>query len=146
MTPDAATRGRRNRANGAEGERRVARYLGTWWPAACRAVRNTAPDPGDVAETHPRLWWSVKNVVAEQYTAWLAEMTVKAEGRIAVLVVRRRGYADPGRWWAWLTLADLAAITSTPLSTEQVAAEHVRMELHVLVALLDAGGFTPTPV
>ncbi len=129
--------GRRNRANGAAAERQVARYLTTWWPDACRAVRNTTPDPGDVDCTSPSLWWSVKNCEQERLAAWMDELVAKQQGRIGLLVVRRRGVADPGRWWCWLTLRDLGVLldASATLPVEAWFAP-VRMELRDVIPLL----------
>lgn len=138
LAKTASERGRRNRANGAVYEVKTANYLKTWWPDACRAIRATSPDPGDVDGTSPSFWWSVKNVEAEQLNAWFAEMDVKAGGRIGLLVTRRRGYADPGRWWCWLTLHDLTVLLGAPPPGAFAAddAARVRTELGWLVPLL----------
>lgn len=139
MTVDASHRGRRNRANGADCERKVARYLQTWWPDACRAVRNTDPDPGDVDCTSPSLWWSVKNCAVERYPAWFAEMQAKAGDRIGLLVVRRRGYASPERWWCWIRMDDLAALVDGGLGEVPGTSDaYVCVELGALVPLLVA--------
>lgn len=128
-------RGRRNRANGAAYEVKLANYLKAFWPDACRAVRNTIPDPGDIDGTSPSLWWSMKNCADERYPLWFAEMTQKATGRIGLLVVRRRGYADPGRWWCWLTLEDFLEIAETSIAGSFGAdgAAQVRMELGAVI-------------
>jgi hypothetical protein len=141
---DASTRGRRNRANGAAYERRVANYVKPWWPDAVRAVRNTTPDPGDVDGTNAGLWWSVKNCQTEQMSAWQAEVDAKAGGRIGLLVVRRRGYADPGRWWCWLHLGDLAELIGRgPADDLAERGAWVRLELAAVVGLLVAAGLAP---
>jgi hypothetical protein len=141
---DASTRGRRNRANGAAYERKVARYLKTWWPDAVRAVRNTTPDPGDVDGTNPCLWWSVKNCQDERYTEWFAEIDRKAGGRVGLLVVRRRGHADPGRWWCWLRLGDLADLVNGHVNTDPAnPGAWVRLELAAAVGVLVAAGLAP---
>lgn len=135
----AAYRGRRNRVNGAETERAVARYLTPWWPDARRAVRSTDPDPGDIAETSPSLWWSVKRLksVGEQVPAvWLAELTAKKRGAIGLLVVRRFGHADVGRWWCWISLADLAEVLQAHVPVPFEDDRHARFELRDVVPLL----------
>lgn len=139
-TMTASQRGRRNRANGAAYEVKTANYLKAWWPDACRAVRSSHPDPGDVDNTSPSFWWSVKNCQVEQYNAWFREMDDKAAGRIALLVVRRRGYADPGRWWCWLTLHDLTVLlgSAPPLAFEADDDARVCVELATVVPLLRA--------
>ncbi len=138
MTP-AKTRsqlGRRNRANGAAYEVKLANYLKTYWPDACRAVRSTTPDPGDVDGTSPSLWWSMKNCEGERIDAWFAEMAEKGAGRIGLLVVRRRGYADPGRWWCWLTVADWLDLTCAPTDVPVDPQAQIRLELAAVVPLL----------
>jgi hypothetical protein len=144
---NASDRGRRNRANGATCERRVASYLRVWWPDACRAVRNTHPDPGDIDNTSPSLWWSVKDCKAELIGAWFAEMDVKAAGRIGLLVVRRNGYADPARWWCWMRLSDLCDSLGVDGPEFHVQhADRVRMELGVAAALVHASLARTPPV
>jgi hypothetical protein len=133
-----AQRGRRNRANGAAYEVKTANYLRTWWPDACRAVRNTTPDPGDVDGTSPSLWWSVKNCERELINPWFEEMRVKAAGRIGLLVVRRRGYADPGGWSCWLTLGDFCEIAGGPSPGPQYAGGQLSSELRIVAPLLHA--------
>ena len=140
----ASQRGRRNRARGATCERTTARYLTAWWPDAVRAIRNTNPDPGDVANTSPSLWWSVKDCAVERYPEWLAEMADKAQGRIGLLVVRRRGHADPARWWCWTTLHDFTEITGGPPPGSMAGVLDqwpVRMELGHVLPLLAAAGY-----
>lgn len=139
-------RGRRNRANGHDAERRVARYLRTWWPDACRAVRNTTPDPGDIDATSPGLWWSVKDCQQERMATWLAELDTKAQGRLGLLVVRRRGHAWPAEWWAWLDAGYLVAIASRRDHTFESFGWPVRAELRHVVPLLVEAGYAPSAV
>lgn len=134
--------GASNRRRGATCERTVARYLTTWWPDCVRAIRNTTPDPGDLANTSPSLWWSVKDCSVERYPEWFAEMAEKAAGRIGVLVVRRRGCADVGRWWAWLQALDLRELWGPPLDVvTPIWNRPVRMELGDLVPFLLTAGY-----
>lgn len=147
---DASTRGRRNRANGASCERDVARWLRPWWPDACRAVRNTAPDPGDLDCTSPGLWWSVKNCQEERTNAWMAELNDKAGTpgfeRVGLLVVRRKGHASPGEWWCWLRVGDLVHLAGDVSSLHADADESpVRMELRHVMPLLVQANYAPTP-
>lgn len=145
--PDASTRGRRNRSNGATAEREVARWLRPWWPDACRAIRATFPDPGDLDCTSPGLWWSVKNVQVEQINPWMAELLEKRGNRIGLLIVRRRGHSDPGKWWAWLTFHDLTElIGAAPPGAYQADDDApLRMELRHLMPLLVHANYAPTP-
>lgn len=144
---DASTRGRRNRVNGAFAEREVARWLRPWWPDACRAVRSTYPDPGDIDCTSPGLWWSVKNVQQERMSAWLAEMAEKKLNRIGLLVVRRRGCADPGRWWLWVTFHDFTELMGAAPPGAYAADDTapIRVELRHVMPLLVHSNYAPEP-
>lgn len=132
----ASVRGRSNRARGAAAERRVAAYLRTWWPDANRAVRTTHPDPGDIDGTGPDKWWSVKDCQDERIDAWMAEIAVKAPDRYGLLVIRRRGTADVGRWWCWLTHEHLADLTTVVYRAHIDSTALVRTELRHVVELL----------
>lgn len=155
---DASTRGRRNRANGNWAAAEVARYLRTvGWPEARRHVGNgwrtgdaVAADPGDIAQTSPGLWWSVKNCQREHIASWVAEMDDKAAGRIGLLVVRRRGHAWPAEWWVWLdakTFAQLCTLdvdvlhSLNPARDDFLAGWPIRTELRHLVPLLVQAGY-----
>lgn len=147
MSVDASTRGRRNRANGADYERRLANYMKRWWPDACRGVRNTYPDPGDIAEIGPALFVSMKRVEQERINPWMAELLEKAAGRLGLLIVRRKGHADPGEWWCWLTFHDLTVLMEAPPPGAYDANDHahVRMELRDVMDLLVFSNYAPTP-
>lgn len=140
-TLDASTRGRRNRANGHDAERIVARYLRAWWPDCCRAVRATHPDPGDLDATSPSLWWSVKASEREYIAAWMAELEAKSAGRLGILVVRRKGHASPGEWWAWLDAARLSDLVAGATYEMEPVGWPVRCELQHLVPLLVRAGY-----
>lgn len=147
---DASTRGRRNRVNGATAEAKVARWLRPWWPDACRAIRATSPDPGDIDCTSPGLWWSVKNRQQERTAAWMAELSSKAgipgAGRVGLLVVRRHGHASPGEWWCWLRVGDLVHLTADVSSLDAERDESpVRMELRHVMPLLVQANYAPSP-
>ncbi|MER7076617.1 hypothetical protein SAMN02982929_05322 [Saccharopolyspora kobensis] len=161
MTTTAAARGRSNRRKGIETERRVARYLNEHgWPKADRYVNNgyrtatrTAADPLDIRET-PGLVWSVKYDASHRIAAWFAEVEDKAAAvgaDLGVLVERRPGYANPGRWWAYITVADLHGLFAAAhggtaqLYTSDAARALVCLELGALVLLLRAAGYGTTP-
>lgn len=132
-------RNRSNRRKGADVERRLAIYLRGWWPDACRAVRNTHPDPGDIDQTSPSLWWSVKDVADERINAWFEELDVKAADRIGLIVTRRRGYADPARWWCWMRTRDLLDVLDVVPGQFGVTSEdRCRLELQTVVRMLVA--------
>ncbi|GAA3890396.1 hypothetical protein GCM10022243_64120 [Saccharothrix violaceirubra] len=145
--------GAANRRRGAEAERRLAAWLRAHgWPHAERAVRTgyrsagrLVVDPGDIVGT-PLLVWQVKDQAREFAEAWLDETEQQRLGEpgsvpadLGLLVVRRRGAADPGRWWVWLPAAQLVALVADapapPLSRP------VRLELVDLVLLLRAAGY-----
>lgn len=151
MTAEASARGRASRVKGATGERDVAKWLRPHYPDACRAVRNTIPDPGDIACTSPGLWWSVKNCKVEQINPWMAELEAKRDGRLGLLVVKRAGYASPGSWWVWLTLRDLRSLLGFDDGDAlevwgSSLDEPCRMELHALMPLLVAANYAQNPV
>jgi hypothetical protein len=140
-----SARNRRNRAKGNEAERAVAKWLRPWFPDCCRAVRNTVPDPGDLDCTGPGLYWSVKNSQREHITAWMDELRDKARDRLGLLVVRRKGRANPGEWWCWLRLVDLSELFGGVTDHEVLPAGPVRLELGQVMPLLVAGNYAPTP-
>lgn len=148
MTAEASARGRSNRVKGATGERDVAKWLRPYYPDACRAVRNTDPDPGDIACTSPGLWWSVKNCKVEQINPWMAEMDVKAVGRIGLLIVKRAGCADPGRWWCWMLLGHLLGLRENVpgWAPDSPLNDAVRLELRTVMPLLVAANYAQNPV
>lgn len=117
------TASQRGKANTAKGKR-TERDLVTWlrahgWPGAERTIRTghrvpgrVSADRGDVDGT-PLLAWQVKDVAEReiwQIPNWLAAtgcQRAAAGADLGILVVKRRGHADPGRWWAWLTLDEV---------------------------------------
>jgi hypothetical protein len=149
-TVDACARGRSNRRRGADAERAVVNWLRrNGWPGAERAIRTayttadrTVADPGDITGT-PRLAWQVKDAAAERITTWMADTAQQAATSGAdygILVVRRRGRASPGDWWAWMWAADIVRIY-TGEDTGPAGEFPVRTELGALVGLLHEAGF-----
>lgn len=163
--------GRANRRRGHDAERALARYLRTaGWPHAERAVRagfraadRVSQDPGDITGT-PGLLWSVKDCAAEQTAKWLDElddMTDNAQhgGSRSFLIVKRRGHADPGRWWCWLwqgqyldlyrtwleRVDEVRQIPELPLWQPAGTEYPLRMELGHVVPLLRAVGYGEPP-
>lgn len=163
----AAQRGRANRDRGHRAERDVVRWLrDNGFPSAERAVRTgyrtasrVAADPGDITGTGPVLW-SVKDCARERIDAWMDELDAMSDdsqyGGVSVplLVVKRRGHADPGRWWCWLWQGQYLDLYRTwlvrsnltdpydnlPLWTPTGTEYPLRMELgHVMPLLLAAG-------
>lgn len=154
--PEAVERGRSNRRKGHDAERQLAEYLRQWWHSATRKSDNgwrkddlVSADHGDIKGT-PGICWQVKYVAALNVFKSLAstvEQTIAAEADYGILVERREGKADPGRWWAWLTVLDLGrligpddeVLTRLPSSPALVAP--VRMEVRHLVSLLLLAGY-----
>lgn len=139
----------RGRANGERGKR-AERALVTWlrahgWPHAERTVRTghrvpgrVSADRGDVDGT-PGIVWQCKDVQETRWhliPAWLddTEDQRRAAGaNVAVLVLKRRGYADPGSWWAWVMLDDLVPV--------ELYAVPVRLFVRDLAVILRHSGY-----
>lgn len=111
--------GKANRRNGRDAERKVRDHLRTWWPEldythAGGPSRQHADDRGDLAplidRDHDHWTVQVKGPRAQpdpgEVERWAAEAAAQADangrGGLWVLVVRRPGCADVGRWWAVL--------------------------------------------
>lgn len=146
----ASQRGAANRRKGASAELAVVKYLRiVGFGGAERAVRTgyrtstrTAADPGDITGT-PGIVWSVKDVATEQLTKWFDEldrMDARA-GDVRLLVHKRRGHADPGRWWCFMQLATLAHLIDDAVFGAGGFSVPVRMELGHVIPHLRAAGY-----
>lgn len=153
----ASARGRANREKGAVAERQLVSWLReNGWPGAERAVRTgyrtatrVSADPGDVTGT-PGLVWQMKYTTRFEWPAVFAanlseteEQRVAAGADFGLLIQRRAGTADVGRWWVWLRVADLARLLR-PLPSARatdLGQPALRMELAGLVPLLRAAGY-----
>ncbi|WP_242908704.1 hypothetical protein [Actinomadura terrae] len=139
---------------GTRAETAVVRYLRTaGWPGAERRALTGALDQGDITGT-PGIAWEVKARKRppsdEQVLAWLVETEVEranAGAEWGVLVVRRPGVgpANAGRWWAYLSVADVAALAayqeSEFLVRRGALGWPVRMLLVNTVELLHGAGY-----
>lgn len=148
-TRTASQIGRASRDKGARFERAVATAIKPWFPDVRRSRDNgstSTSDTGDLADAGPGLFWSLKDDKSGDTSApgvidaWLTEATVKGEGRIALLVQKRRGHADPLRSWTWLWLDDLVHLTGGKAVSDD-AASAVRMELEFVLHVLAAAGY-----
>lgn len=153
MTESATLRARGNRNRGLAAERSTARYLREQgWRDAERAVRTgfrtadrKSDDPGDITGC-PGLVISVKDAQVERTEQWLAELGDMQHdprdkvGGLGILIVKRRGHASPGEWWAWLRLDDLCALLCGDTCTLSTSAP-VRIAVSTLVALLHRAGY-----
>ena len=134
---------------GTRAESSVVRWLHAHgYPDARRQVLAGSKDKGDL--------WVTLGVIAEVKTRntaaglgqpgeaelakWMAETEaerVNAKAAHAVLIVKRKGTADPGRWWAYVPANELANQvacldpTNAPIS----------MDLATWVRLMRAGAF-----
>lgn len=145
---------RRPRDIGTDAERAVVRWLQAHgWPHAERRALRGAQDAGDITGT-PGICWEVKArkrpISDTDVAAWLAETETEAaaaDAEIGVLVVRRPGVGDPGRWWAWLHIGQVARLADQAMgrarqTADGLVGDHpVCMHLAAAVALLHAAGY-----
>lgn len=143
--------GAMSRNKGATAERHVVKYLRTvGFGGAERAVRTgyrtvtrVAADPGDITGT-PGIVWSVKDCVTERLDAWFAELDAMDgfSSDVRLLVHKRSGKSDPGRWWCWMRLHMLVRLASdAQIFMVRPGDEPVRMELGHVIPLLHAAGY-----
>jgi hypothetical protein len=161
LPPNRSDINRSNRARGHKAERDLARYLrGHGWPdaerlvsAAIRTRDRTRDDCGDIAGT-PGVVWQVKHHTRDLVGAALVDalhattaQTVAGGADYGVLVQRRDGKADPGQWWAHLSLDDLTtlALRDTARIPEDRPLVPTRLALCHAVALLHAAGYGEPP-
>lgn len=145
-------RGKSNRRKGAQAERDVVTWLrANGWPHAERAIAMGArsgdrvrQDPGDLTGT-PGLVIQVKDVDKLDQPAQLAaamaeteEQRAHAGAHFGVLVQRRRGTTDVGRWHVWVPAEVLAELVGAVTAR---ALYPVRLDLAALVDLLRRDGF-----
>lgn len=163
--PTPSPRGTANRRRGHQAERDVARWLrANGYPHAERAVRagfrtadRTTADPGDITGT-PFMLWSVKDCAAEHTARWFAELDAMSDdantaGCLTFLIHKRRGHADPARWWCWQWQSQYLDLYRTwldsidhahpelPLWIPSGTEYPMRMELGHVVPLLRAAGY-----
>lgn len=167
-TLDRQTRaeiGRASHRRGKEAEQALTRWLRTrGWPDAQRTVRTgwrvgdqRSADRGDIDGT-PRLAWQVKTAAADftdtavlAVLAGTADQAVAAGADYGIVVQRRIGKTDPGRWHAWITAADLHSLIETAREPDRLPTVEprldapVRMLLRDLVPLLHAAGYGTQP-
>jgi len=143
--------GKANRRKGAVAERDLVKYLrNVGFGGAERAVRTgyrtatrVAADPGDITGT-PGIVWSVKDTATERLDQWLAELDAMAAGLddVRLLVHKRRGHADPGRWWCWLRASTLIRLLDNNLRPDGPGdSAPLRMELRHVIRFLRAAGY-----
>lgn len=155
--------GNSSRRVGLETEQQVARYLrGRGMAGVERAVRTgyrTATgrhlaDAGDLTGL-PGVCVQVKSLrpateAERMVPAWLAETDRQREASgasVGLLVVRRWGTTDVGRWWCFLCARDLFGMAdgfSGSTATLLPTVAPVRLELSDVVDMMQAWGWAPT--
>jgi len=148
---DLASRGATSRRRGLTAERDLARWLrANGWPHAERSVvtgyrtgDRERRDGGDITGT-PGIVWSQKDSAVERIAQWWTELEAMDGGRsVRLLVVKRRGHANPGLWWCWLTLAQIVDLLPTKDQLSQLVPVHglTRTQLNVVAPLLHLAGY-----
>jgi hypothetical protein len=106
------------RAAGTRTERAVADYLAATLEddRIDRRVKTGARDRGDIGglRVHgQRLVVEVKDCARQDLPGWIREAHHEAgndDALAGLVVAKRRGTADPSKWWVHLTLSDLVAL------------------------------------
>lgn len=146
---------------GKDTEQRVARWLrGNGFPHAERTVRTgyrvtgrQLADAGDIDGT-PGITWQVKSLrpatrAEREVPGWLLETDAQraATGAsVGLLVVRRWGTTDVGRWWAYINASDLFGVADgfAGAALNPGVIMPVRLELRHMVTLLRGWGWGST--
>jgi hypothetical protein len=148
--------GTTSRRKGIQAERDLAKYLRTWWPNAERKAdtgwrtkdRHSA-DHGDIRGV-PDLVFQLKyvadmsDIAIGKAISDAEDQAVAAGADYGILIQRRAGKSDPGRWWAWLRIGDLCALadkTSKVYTRTLSVHAPTRIELNALVDLLGYAGY-----
>jgi hypothetical protein len=108
------------RAAGTRSERAVADYLAAQLEddRIDRRVKTGARDRGDISGIrvhNQRVVVKVKDCATAAIPEWTAEAHAEAgndDALVGVVVAKRRGTTDPGRWWVHCTVDDLLALLS----------------------------------
>ena len=106
------------RAAGTRTERAVADYLAATLDddRIDRRVKTGAKDRGDISGVRvhgQRLVVEVKDCATQKLPQWTAEAHTEAgndDALTGVVIAKRRGTTDPGKWWVHMTVDDLAAL------------------------------------
>lgn len=106
------------RAAGAKSERVVADYLAQALndDRIDRRVKTGARDRGDIGGIRhhgQRLVIEVKDCARQDLPGWTGEAHTEAgndDALVGVVIAKRRGTTDPGRFWVHMTVDDLLAL------------------------------------
>jgi len=113
------TRNRQSaRAAGSRTERAVADYLAAALndDRVDRRVKTGAKDRGDIGGVRvhgQRLVLEVKDCARQSLPEWVAEAHTEAghdDALAGLVIAKRRGTTDPGRFWVHMTVDDLLAL------------------------------------
>ncbi len=137
-----------SQAKGKRAERAVAQYFTRrGWPEARRVVRTAdryAPDEGDVRL--PGVTIEVKHYArpltdaeVDTFMFKLCTQQRRADD-VALLIERRQGVADPGRWWTHMNAGELAWLYGAP-PWVRVTGSAIRLPLCDVVDLLIENGY-----
>lgn len=161
MNVDHAKQGKANRDKGARAERTVVSWFRVnGWPHAERSIATghrsgdrVRADHGDITGM-PGIAVQVKDVTKLDEPAKLGAALTETDCQRAatkadygLLIQRRRGVADAGRWWVWLRVGDVVSLGHGEEDPAHWRSMHapVRMELrHLVPLLLSAGYGTPS--
>ncbi|TFG40323.1 MAG: hypothetical protein E4H44_00335 [Candidatus Aminicenantes bacterium] len=86
------------------------------YPMAERRALSGALDRGDISGV-PRTMIEVKSCKTWQLSAWMKEVEVErrnADADIGLLVVRRKGFINPGDWYAIMPFAEALNLIGPP--------------------------------
>jgi hypothetical protein len=140
---------------GTKGETAVVRWAREHgFGHADRLTKTGNHDRGDVLLC-PGVMAEVKNVAGAaqrgprpaELTEWMRQTEVeRANGRhdVGILIVKRGGTTDVGRWWAYVTawtLAEIVTASSVALAEREFLEAPVSLTVADLAALLRAAGW-----
>lgn len=108
------------RAAGSRTERAVADYLASALEddRIDRRVKRGIKDRGDISGVRAhgqRLVLEVKDCATQKLPQWTAEAHLEAgndDALVGVVIAKRRGTSDPGKFWVHMTVDDLLALIS----------------------------------
>lgn len=141
---------------GTQAETAVVRYARlAGFPGADRLTKTGAKDRGDVGLC-PGVIVEVKNLLTAgkrgptpaQMVDWMNQTEKErsnAGAELGILIVKREGTTDVGRWWAFLPVDDLVRLVTGKGSTLMRANEYmgipVSLPVRELLQLLRFGGY-----
>lgn len=112
----------RNRTSARQAGARTERHIADYIAAALnddridRRVKHGAKDRGDIGgiKCHgQRLVIEVKDCAKQALPEWVAQAHLEAgndDALVGIVIAKRRGTTDPGRYWVHMTVDDLLAL------------------------------------